>query len=134
VSYLASALVDLAAHSRPDGDVDPAALEREVLERLDLPHPVTIRHRLPQFRELFASNTTFDDFYRSLWSDFLLADTWEMFEETGDVFDPQAAARLREINLGEGNSSDRNEAYRRFRGRDPDIRALMRDWGFPEGK
>jgi peptidyl-dipeptidase Dcp len=38
---------------------------------------------------------------------------------------------MRNIILGEGNSSDRAEAYRRFRGRDPDVNALLRNRGFP---
>jgi peptidyl-dipeptidase Dcp len=59
------------------------------------------------------------------------ADTWEMFEASGNVFDPTAAAGMRNIIFGEGNSSDRAEAYRRFRGRDPDVNALLRTRGFP---
>jgi peptidyl-dipeptidase Dcp len=33
--------------------------------------------------------------------------------------------------LATGNETDRAEAYRAFRGRDPDVRALMRRRGFP---
>jgi peptidyl-dipeptidase Dcp len=38
---------------------------------------------------------------------------------------------MRNIILGEANNSDRLEAYRRFRGRDPDVNALLRVRGFP---
>jgi peptidyl-dipeptidase Dcp len=41
---------------------------------------------------------------------------------------------MRNIILGEGNMSDRAEAYRRFRGRDPDVNALLRTRGFPTGE
>ncbi|TAK51689.1 MAG: hypothetical protein EPO25_15915 [Gammaproteobacteria bacterium] len=44
-----------------------------------------------------------------------------------------AAAGMHNIILAEGNSSDRAEAYRRFRGRDPDVNALLRVRGFPTG-
>jgi Zn-dependent oligopeptidase len=44
-----------------------------------------------------------------------------------------AAAGMRNIILAEGNSSDRAEAYRRFRGRDPGVNALLRVRGFPTG-
>jgi peptidyl-dipeptidase Dcp len=59
------------------------------------------------------------------------ADTWEYFESSGNVFNPEIAAGMRNIILAEGNSSDRAEAYRRFRGRDPDVNALLRVRGFP---
>jgi peptidyl-dipeptidase Dcp len=51
----------------------------------------------------------------------------------GDVFNPDLARGMRDIILGEDNSSDRAEAYRRFRGRDPDVAALLRQRGFPAG-
>jgi peptidyl-dipeptidase Dcp len=38
--------------------------------------------------------------------------------------------RLRAHILSDGNSIDRAEAYRRFRGRDPDVRALFEARGF----
>jgi len=38
--------------------------------------------------------------------------------------------RLKTHILSDGNTSDRAEAYRRFRGRDPDVRALLVDRGF----
>jgi peptidyl-dipeptidase Dcp len=59
------------------------------------------------------------------------ADTWEMFEASGNVFDPAAAAGMRNIILAPGNTTDRAEAYRQFRGRDPDVNALLRVRGFP---
>jgi peptidyl-dipeptidase Dcp len=33
--------------------------------------------------------------------------------------------------LSNGNSIDRAEAFRRFRGRDPDVKALLEVRGFP---
>jgi peptidyl-dipeptidase Dcp len=59
------------------------------------------------------------------------ADTWEMFEASGNVWDPATAAGMRNIILAPGNSTDRAEAYRQFRGRDPDVNALLRVRGFP---
>ena len=50
---------------------------------------------------------------------------------TGNVFDPTVAASMRDIILAPGNSTDRAEAYRQFRGRDPDVNALLRVRGFP---
>ena len=44
------------------------------------------------------------------------------------------AERLRKYILAPGNSTDRGEAYRQFRGRDPDVNALLKGRGFPTGK
>ena len=64
------------------------------------------------------------------------ADTWAAFEATGNPFDPALAARFKEIILKTGNESDRAEAYRQFRGRDPAGRraASLKRRGFPEPK
>jgi peptidyl-dipeptidase Dcp len=59
------------------------------------------------------------------------ADTWAAFEETGDPFNKQIADRFRTILLSTGNQTDRAEAYRQFRGRDPDVTALLKRRGFP---
>jgi peptidyl-dipeptidase Dcp len=61
------------------------------------------------------------------------ADTWAAFEEAGNVWDPATARRFAETLLMTGNETDRAEAYRRFRGRDPDVNALLRKRGFPTG-
>ena len=45
------------------------------------------------------------------------------------------ADRFRTILLSTGNETDRAEAYREFRGRDPDVKALLKKRGFPaDGK
>ena len=59
------------------------------------------------------------------------ADTREAFVESGNVFDPTVAGKMREFILSPGNSTDRAEAYRQFRGRDPDVTALLKKRGFP---
>jgi len=131
VALLSSALVDMALHLRPDGAVEPDAFERETLAALQMPREMEMRHRLPQFGHLFSSDAYSAGYYSYVWSEVMDEDTWEMFEATGNVFDPTVAAGMRNIILGEGNSSDRAEAYRRFRGRDPDVNALLRARGFP---
>lgn len=131
VEYLSSALVDMALHTRPDGVVDPDAFERETLARLGMPREIVMRHRLPQFNHLFASDAYSAGYYSYLWSETMDADTWAAFEETGNVWDPATARRFAQILLSTGNETDRAEAYRAFRGRDPDVNALLRRRGFP---
>jgi peptidyl-dipeptidase Dcp len=131
VEYLAAAIVDMKLHLVPDGNIDPDAFERQTLADIGMPHEIAMRHRLPQFGHLFQSDAYSAGYYSYLWSNVMEADTWEMFEQSGNVFDPTIAAGMRNIILAEANNSDRAEAYRRFRGRDPDVNALLRVRGFP---
>ncbi|MDO1558935.1 M3 family metallopeptidase [Brevundimonas sp. 2R-24] len=131
VQYLSSALVDMDLHTRADPPTDIDAFERESLARIGMPDETVMRHRLPQFNHLFTSDAYSAGYYSYLWSEVMDADTWAMFEEAGDPFDPAIAQRFKEIILAPGNTTDRAEAYRQFRGRDPDVAALLRNRGFP---
>jgi peptidyl-dipeptidase Dcp len=131
VSYLSSALVDMDLHTRATPPTDIDAFERESLARYGMPKEIVMRHRLPQFNHLFTSDAYSAGYYSYLWSEVMDADTWAYFEESGDVFNPDIASRYKAIILAEGNTTDRAEAYRRFRGRDPDVTALLKVRGFP---
>jgi peptidyl-dipeptidase Dcp len=131
VEYLASALVDMKLHLKPDGVVDPDKFERETLAELGMPKEMVMRHRLPQFLHLFSSDSYSAGYYSYLWSEVMDADTWAMFQDSGNVWNPQIAERFKTMILKTGNETDRAEAYRAFRGRDPDPAALMRRRGFP---
>jgi len=131
VSYLSSALVDMKLHLKPDGVVDPDAFERTTLAELGMPREMVMRHRLPQFNHLFASDSYSAGYYSYLWSEVMDADTWAAFEGAGNVWDKTIAGRFKSMILQTGNETDRTEAYRAFRGRDPDATALLKRRGFP---
>ena len=131
VSYLSSALVDMDLHTQATPPTDIDAFEKASLERYGMPKEIVMRHRLPQFNHLFTSDGYSAGYYSYLWSETMDADTWAYFEESGDVFNPDIAARFKSIMLAPGNTVDRGEAYRAFRGRDPDVRALLKVRGFP---
>jgi peptidyl-dipeptidase Dcp len=131
VEYLSSALVDMALHTRPDGVIDVAGIERELLGSIGMPREVAMRHRLPQFSHLFSSDAYSAGYYSYLWSEVMDADTWQMFEASGNVFDAGIARGMRRYILAPGNTTDRAEAYRQFRGREPRVEALLQVRGFP---
>src|SRR5215468_7752416 len=133
VEYVASALVDLAFHLAPEPEkIDPAAFEADVLMQIGMPAEIGMRHRSPHFLHVFAGNGYAAGYYSYMWSEVLDADAFEAFQETGDVFDPAIAARLRDDILAAGGSRDAAEAYRAFRGRLPTADALLRKRGFAE--
>lgn len=131
VEYLASAILDMQLHNRSTPVTDIAAFEREALAELGMPREIVMRHRLPQFGHLFSSDAYSAGYYSYLWSETMDADTWAAFTEAGGPWDRTVADRFRTILLATGNETDRAEAYRVFRGRDPDVGALLRSRGFP---
>jgi peptidyl-dipeptidase Dcp len=133
VEYTASALVDLAFHLAPEPEkIEPAAFEADVLARIGMPHEIGMRHRSPHFLHVFAGGGYASGYYSYMWSEVLDADAFEAFKETGDVFDPATAARLRNDILARGGSRDPSDAYKAFRGRLPTADALLRKRGFAQ--
>lgn len=131
VEYLSSAIVDMMLHNREEPVTDPDAFERETLAKIGMPKEVVMRHRLPQFNHLFSSDAYSAGYYSYLWSETMDADTWAAFEETGDVWDKDTAERFRSIIMATGNETDRKDAYRKFRGRDPQVKYILKKRGFP---
>lgn len=131
VEYLSSAIVDMKLHDRETPVSDPDAFERATLVELGMPKEMVMRHRLPQFNHLFSSDAYSAGYYSYLWSETMDADTWAAFQETGNVWDKATADRFRTMLLATGNETDRKEAYKAFRGRDPDVKALFKRRGFP---
>ena len=134
VEYLSSAILDMKLHNRSEPVADPAAFERDTLAEIGMPRQMVMRHRLPQFNHLFSSDSYSAGYYSYLWSETMDADTWAAFTEKGDVWDRQTAERFRSMLLATGNETDRIEAYRAFRGRDPDVKYIMKKRGFPTGE
>jgi peptidyl-dipeptidase Dcp len=131
VEYLSSAIVDMELHDRETPVSDVAAFEKETLARIGMPKEIVMRHRLPQFNHLFSSDAYSAGYYSYLWSETMDADTWAAFVATGNVWDKATADRFRKTLLATGNETDRKDAYRAFRGRDPDVTALFKRRGFP---
>ena len=131
VEYLASAIVDMKLHDRKTPPTDIDKFERDTLKEIGMPHEIVMRHRLPQFGHLFSSDSYSAGYYSYLWSETMDADTWAAFTEAGGPWDRTVADKFRTILLMTGNETDRAEAYRAFRGRDPDVSALLKKRGFP---
>ncbi len=131
VEYLSSAIVDMKLHNRTDPVTDPDAFERDTLTEIGMPNEIMMRHRLPQFNHLFSSDAYSAGYYSYLWSETMDADTWAAFEEAGSVWDKDTAERFRSIILSTANETDRKDAYRKFRGRDPEVKYILKKRGFP---
>jgi len=90
--------------------------------------PAAPFNRMPSnFAHIFAGGYA-AGYYSYKWAEVLAADAFEAFEEAG-VFDSTTAARFRDSILAQGGSLDAMDAFMRFRGREPDVRPLLKQTG-----
>jgi peptidyl-dipeptidase Dcp len=130
--YLASAIMDLKFHTTDPSGIDPDIFERKTLAELNMPKQLVMRHRSPHFGHVFSGEGYSSGYYGYMWADVLTSDAAEAFAEAPNGFyDQDVAERLVKHLFTPRNAVDPGEAYRAFRGRDADIKPLMRDRGFP---
>jgi peptidyl-dipeptidase Dcp len=131
LEYISSALVDLDLHLLQSADgLDVNAFEKKELDQLGMPEEVAMRHRPPHHGHVFSGGYYASAYYSYMWSEVLDADAFAAFEETGDIFNPEVAKKLREHVLSAGGSRDPAELYVAFRGRLPTADALLKKRGF----
>ncbi|WP_425100298.1 M3 family metallopeptidase [Tropicibacter sp. S64] len=128
VEYVASALVDLEFHSGA-APADPMQKQAEVLEAIGMPHAITMRHATPHFAHVFSGDGYSSGYYSYMWSEVMDADAFAAFEEAGGAFDPEMAKRLEGFILSKGGSEDAADLYMQFRGKMPEVEALLKGRG-----
>ena len=122
----------MKAHLAGATPIEPRAFEKATLAEIGMPKEMIMRHRMPHFGHIFAGDGYSAGYYDYIWADTLTADAAEAFAEApGGFYDKATAKRLHDSIMSVGNTVDAGEAFRRFRGRDVDTSALMRDRGFP---
>ena len=123
------ALFDIRLHAEyaPDGAATALPILDEVRNEVSLlQHPGY--NRLPHgFSHIFAGGYA-AGYYSYKWAEVLAADAYAAFEEAG-IFDAETARRFRHEILEVGGSRDFMRAYVDFRGRKPEIDALLRQSG-----
>ena len=122
------ALFDLLIHSDP-------ACSKPVLDTLaEVRREVAVIvppawHRFPNsFSHIFAGGYA-AGYYSYKWAEVLSADAFAAFEETGNPVDSITGDRFLKEILSVGGSRPAIESFRAFRGRDPQVDALLRHCG-----
>ncbi len=128
VEYVASALVDLEFH---DGapPADAMAKQAELLQGLDMPRAIVMRHATPHFAHVFAGDGYSSGYYSYMWSEVMDADAFASFEEAGGAFDATRARALEENILSRGGTQEARDLYLAFRGKMPGVEALLKGRG-----
>lgn len=123
-----AALLDLEYGKTPEVK-DPATFEATVSEKIGMPEEITYRYRSPYFKHIFGSDGYASGYYTYLWAQVLEADAWELFKQKG-IFDKKTAASFKKNILESGDTEDPMVLFKRFRGHEPDSKALLRLRGF----
>ena len=127
--FIAASLLDLAWHRLTPEEAaeitDAYAFEREVLEGYGILPEIEPRYRTEYFAHIFAGGYS-AGYYAYLWSEILDADGFTAFEETGDIYNPELAEKLKTWVYEAGGLREADELYRNFRGKDPEIEPLLR--------
>lgn len=130
VQQISSAILDMQLHQMGElpAGFDAVAWEKTKLAELGVPESVGMRHRLPHFSHIFDGGYS-AGYYAYSWAEAMDADGFEAFKESGDLFNPALAAKLRQEILSRGNTRDPAESYIAFRGRLPNADALLKNRG-----
>lgn len=131
--FIAASLLDLNWHNLSLEEAmaitDARAFEQEVLAKYGLIEEIEPRYRSQYFSHIFAGGYS-SGYYAYLWAEILDADGFTAFQEAGDIWDPELAARLKKWVYESGGLRPADELFRNFRGSDPTIEPLLRIRGF----
>ncbi len=123
--------LDLAWHTvEPSQIRSVPEFELETLKNSTLIPPVQGTNVSCSFSHIFAGGYS-AGYYSYKWAEVLDADAFEYFKERG-LFDAEVAGKFKEHILSRGGTEHPMELYKRFRGREPDPKALLRRDGLAE--
>jgi len=121
------ALFDFRLHREFDEDTDIQALLDSVRAEVAVVTPPPWNRFQHSFAHIFAGGYA-AGYYSYKWAEVLAADAFARFEEEG-VFNTDTGRAFRETILENGGAEDAMDLFKRFRGREPRIDALLRQAG-----
>ena len=116
-------LTDMAWHSITEPVSDAAALEREAVKPVAMFDDVEGCYFSPQFSHIFSGGYA-AGYYSYKWAEVLDADAFAVFLNNG-LFDRKTADSFRKNILSRGGTEHPMVLYKRFRGQEPTIDALL---------
>ncbi len=116
--------LDMAWHTVEAPVSDVAGFEYKAIEPVQIFAPVEGCLLSPQFSHIFSGGYA-AGYYSYKWAEVLDADAFAFFKEKG-IFSKEASDSFRKNILEMGGTEHPAELYRRFRGQDPSIDALLK--------
>jgi peptidyl-dipeptidase Dcp len=126
--YVAASILDMDFHTTPNPEIaDVRAFEKESMDKIGLIPEFIPRYRSTYFSHTFSGGYS-AGYYVYLWAAVLDTDAFNAFKQSGDLFNPELAAKFREL-LAKSGAADGMDVYRKFRGQDPSIEPLLEKRG-----
>ena len=123
---LSFGLMDMAWHSLKKDELeisDVQEFERKAMDRTELFPQVDDACMSTQFSHIFQGGYA-AGYYSYKWAEVLDADAYSLFKEKG-IFNEEVARSFKENILSKGGSEHPMELYKRFRGQEPTVDALL---------
>lgn len=121
------ALFDMRLHAEPGAETRVQEVLDEVRAEVTVLPPPAFNRFQHSFSHIFAGGYA-AGYYSYKWAEVLSADCWSAFEEEG-VFNPATGRRYLDEILSMGSVRDAMDNFKAFRGREPQIDALLRHQG-----
>ena len=130
VEYLAASYLDMDFHVLKEvpADLDINAFEEKTLGDRGLLPQIPSRYRTTYFNHTWGGGYT-AGYYSYIWAEVLDADAYEAYKETGDIFNPEVAAKYKKEILVRAGEDDAMTLYVNFRGKEPGIDPLLKNRG-----
>ena len=124
---LAAAILDMNLHTVTDvKNMDMLSFEKDAMDKLGLIPEIAPRYRVTYFNHIIGGYAA--GYYSYLWANVLDNDAFEAFKEHG-IFDKETADLFRYNILEKGDSEDPMVLYKKFRGAEPSLEALLKNRG-----
>jgi peptidyl-dipeptidase Dcp len=126
VELLAASLLDLDWHTKAfDGNVE--GFEKASMDKIGLIPEIAPRYHSTYFSHIFSGGYS-AGYYVYTWAAVLDADAFDAFKQSGNIFNPEIAARFRTL-LTKSGSDEGMVIYKKFRGQEPSIEPLLKRKG-----
>lgn len=129
VRQLEFSLFDFRLHAEftDTAPINPLEMHRKVREGIAVVQSPEFNRFPHSFSHIFAGGYA-AGYYSYKWAEVLAADAFSLFEERG-IFDPETGRAFLENILEKGGSREPMELFKAFRGREPEVDALLRHTG-----
>ncbi len=129
IEYLAASVLDLDYHKlAAPAKVEPESFEKESMAKIGLIPEILPRYRSTYFSHIFSGGYA-AGYYVYIWAAVLDADAFDYFKQSGNVFNPELAAKFRMYCLEQSGDDEGMIQYKKFRGQEPTIDPLLKRRG-----
>ena len=128
--FLAAAILDMEYHKLKEinDDFNAAEFEKAKMDEIGLIDEIYPRYRSTYYAHIFSGGYS-AGYYVYYWAAVLDSDAFNYFKESGDLFNPELAAKFRQHCLQECGNDEGMVQYKKFRGQEPSNEPFLRKHG-----